>query len=264
MGKGPGRPALAWLDGYFAATRRPIYSIFVSAPFFAAYELAMAFIYDKLPLGERRSNLAEMILHAPESVVGRQAAYLLPVIAGMALLFILHWRERAAGRTPSAAAPPPPFRPRYLPWMVLEALVLALPLPFLLGTLRERGLSAASGDAGAGAGRSLLFDLGLACGAGAYEELLFRLFLFTGLYWLGLVMGIRKLPAWLVAAAVSSLIFALVHFQPLTAQPFDPAFFVFAALAGFYLAVICHFRSFGMAVATHAVYDIMAALLLRG
>jgi membrane protease YdiL (CAAX protease family) len=237
---------------YFTATRRPLYSIVVAAPFFVAYELGMAYLYPEQPPEYRFRNMAEVILHQPGSAIGRHAAYVLPALLGIALLLFLDWRERKASR---AAARPIAFRPAYLGWMLAESLLLALPLPFLLGEIAQR-LQASSGGGGGG---SLLFQLTSMCGAGAYEELLFRLFLFTGLLWLGQALKLHKLPAGMLAAAVSGVLFAAFHFM--AGRPFDPVFFVFAAAAGTWLAAICYFRSFGMAVATHAAYDIMMVLL---
>ena len=138
--------------------------------------------------------------------------------------------------------------------MLAESVLLALPLPFLLGEIAQR-LSASSG----GGFCSKVFELTSVCGAGAYEELLFRLFLFTGLLWLGMALKLHKLPAGILAAAISGVLFSAFHF--VGGRPFDMVFFTFATVAGVWLAAICYFRSFGMAVAPHAAYDIMMVLL---
>jgi membrane protease YdiL (CAAX protease family) len=256
------------LTDYFTVTRGPLYSIVVSAPFFIAYELGIAFLKDRQPTGGQVRNLAEYILHRFTFGLG-QLAYLLPAAAGMGLLYFLHWRGSRTRRRKGSA--PDEFRPRYAWWMLAEGLVLALPLPFLFGEISARLAATAGGaggaaGAGAGAGAqgpSLLFELTGACGAGAYEELLFRLFLFNGLLWFGHgLLRLEKLPAGILAAVVTAVVFALLHpaGNPACAG-FRPAFFAFATLAGIYFAAICYFRSFGTAVATHASYDIMLTLL---
>jgi hypothetical protein len=250
------RTLTAGIRDYFTATRRPLYSIIIAAPFFVAYELGVAFLYPQQPPEYKLRNMAEVILHRPETAIGRHAAYILPVLLGLALLLFLDWRDRKASR---AAARPIAFRPAYLGWMLAESLLLAMPLPFLLGEIAGR-LAAASGGGGGGGGGggSLLFAFTSMCGAGAYEELLFRLFLFNGLLWLGMAMKLAKLPAGILAAFVSAVIFSAFHFM--NGRPFDPVFFTFASAAGVWLAAICYFRSFGTAVATHAVYDIMMVM----
>jgi len=245
------------LRDYFTATRRPLYSIIIATPFFVAYELGVAFLLPAQPPEHQLRNTAEVILHRPETAIGRHAAYILPVALGLALLLLLDRRERKANR---AAARPIAFRPAYLGWMFLEGLLLAIPLPFLLGEIAQR-LAATSGGGGGG-GSSLLFALTSMCGAGAYEELLFRLFIFWGFLWLGTgLLGLHRLASGILAAVIGGLLFALFHPQGNFFSPsFSPLFFAFATLAGIYLSAVCYFRSFGLAVAAHASYDILTML----
>lgn len=244
----------AALDEYFSATRRPFYSILAAAPFFAAYELGLVFLLPRQPPERQVRNLAELVLHLWASPLGRHATFLLPVIAGMALLYSRHVREVRGRR--GGAARSPAFRPGFLLLMLAESALLAVPLLLTMGFLaRELPRYLAAGAPGS----ADLFDLTSVCGAGAYEELLFRLFLFSALYWPAeALLKLERLPAWLLAAGVSSLAFGAFHF--IGGRGFDPVFFVFAALAGMYLAALCRFRSFGTAVATHAAYDIMVLL----
>jgi hypothetical protein len=252
--------AAGGIDRYFEETRRPIYSIAASAPFFIAYQLGIIYLLPRQPPGEQVRNRAEYILHVIGSLVGPHAAYALPVLAGMGLLYWLHRRERAEPRARGGAgAKPRPaggFRTDYLALMYLEGLVLALPLAVLAFKVPQWLSLAGAPRAG------LLFRLTTMCGAGAYEEVLFRLFLFTGLLAAGRrLLELEKLPAGILAAAVSAVLFAVFH--P-AGMPFGPEFrlefFVFATLAGIYLAGICQARSFGAAVIAHAAYDILCVL----
>lgn len=250
------------LGDYFKATRRPIYSIVAAAPFFIAYELGVIFLMPDMPFADQRRNLAEQILHLPASHIGKHAAYLLPVLLGLVMLFVMHRREKereavvakAQGRKKPGGKDGAGFSFGYLMVMYAEAAVLALPVPLIfwrLGGALNMGTSRAG---------SLFYELSTLCGAGAYEELLFRLFMFTGFAWLGhKVLSLERMPAGLLAAAVSGVLFALLH----AGMPgYNLHFFVFASLAGIYFAIICHFRSFGTAVATHAIYDIMVVTVL--
>jgi hypothetical protein len=247
-----------FLSGYFEQTRRPIYSIVASAPFFIAYELGIAFLYEHQPEGQRVKNLAEVILHLPASRVGRAAAYLIPVVAGMILLYVLHLRdvrERAAAGGSAKSGGDSRLRTGFFIAMLAEGIVLALPLALL-----AREIPAFLNIGGTPLGQKL-FRLTTMCGAGAYEELLFRLFMFTAFLYLGKeVLGLEKMPAGILAAVVSGVLFAAFHFVD-GGVPRGLGFFVFASIAGIYLAGICHFRSFGMAVVTHAVYDIFLVLV---
>jgi len=248
---------------YFTVTRRPLYAVILSAPFFVAYELGILLLLPLQPPDGRVRNKAEVILHLPASALGHHLGFILPVLAGMGLLFYLDWRERRARRS-RGQAPDQAVRPGFIPWMFAESVVLAVPLLFLPEELAKVLSAATEGAAGAaGAAHAGLFRLTTVCGAGAYEELLFRLFLFNGFLVLGTkLLRLEKLPSGILAAVVTAVVFALLHPQgnPLCAA-FQPAFFVFATLAGVYFAAICYFRSFGTAVATHASYDIMITLL---
>jgi len=214
--------------------------------------------------------VAASILQSIGSAAGRHAAYLLPVAAGMALLVYLDWRERRWRRR--RGEPGQGFRPAYLAWMGAESLMLALPLRLALpeiyslfaATAGPEGApgAPAAGDADPLRSASPLFQLTTACGAGAYEELLFRLFLFMGLFWLGRFLKLDKLPAGILAAVVAGAVFAFFHSQGnFLSAKFRPGFFAFAMLAGIYFSAICLYRSFGMAVATHASFDIMSVLV---
>jgi membrane protease YdiL (CAAX protease family) len=246
-----------FLDEYFEQSRRPIYSIVSSAPFFIAYQLGVTFLMPRQLPVHRQRNGAEKVLHDLGMLIGnRHVAYLLPVLAGMLLLYALHRRDlrqrragaRAAGRSPRLWGG---FNPTFLAIIYLEGLILAMPLAAMSYQI-PRILSA-----GPGAAETLLFRLTTMCGAGAWEELLFRLFLCTGLYFFAhKLLSMEKVPAGILAAVTSGVVFSLFH--GFGSRPLD--FYVFAAAAGVYLAIICHFRSFGVAVAAHALYDIFAVL----
>jgi hypothetical protein len=254
------KPFLAGLRDYFTATRRPLYSVIIAAPFFADYELGIAFLYPRQPEEARARIVAADVLQSVGSAAGRHIAYLLPVVAGMALLLYLDWRERHERRA-RAAQGAGGFRPAYITWMCAESLMLALPLRLASSEIVRMFAATAGADAAATPRGSLLFELTTYCGAGAYEELLFRRFLFMGLFWVGRLAKLEKLPAGVLAAVVAGAIFAFFHPQGnFFSREFSAGFFVFATLAGVYFSVICLYRSFGMAVATHASYDIMSVL----
>lgn len=97
------------------------------------------------------------------------------------------------------------------------------------------------------------------CGAGIYEEVLFRLMMlppFAGvLKWSGLSWR----SSWIWGIVVTSLIFSAAHYELFTAggYPFDIRSFVFRFLAGSFFATLFVLRSFGIAVGAHALYDIL-------
>jgi membrane protease YdiL (CAAX protease family) len=97
-------------------------------------------------------------------------------------------------------------------------------------------------------------------GAGVYEEVVFRLVLFTIL-----LKGLRLIQAPLllaagVAAVASAAGFSAVHHFGPFGEPFESGVFVFRMLAGVFFALLFHLRGFGVAVGAHACYDILAGL----
>jgi membrane protease YdiL (CAAX protease family) len=94
-------------------------------------------------------------------------------------------------------------------------------------------------------------------GAGIYEELLFRLLLYSGLV---AVLGLLAAPKGLAvsaAALVSAALFAAAHHVGPYGEPFDNYVFIFRGLAGLYFAILYQFRGFGIAVGAHACYDVV-------
>jgi hypothetical protein len=97
-------------------------------------------------------------------------------------------------------------------------------------------------------------------GAGIYEEVLFRLVLFLGLYGVLLVAQIPRVPALLVAAVAASLAFAAAHHVGPYGEPMRPDYFVFRTCAGLYFTLLFVLRGFGIAVGAHAGYDVLVGV----
>lgn len=100
-------------------------------------------------------------------------------------------------------------------------------------------------------------------GAGIYEEVLFRLLLFSVLSWVLLRLGTSALVAFLFAGAVSAMLFAAAHNFGPYGEAFNAYVFLFRALAGFYFAFLYALRGFGIAVGAHAGYDVLVGVLVQ-
>lgn len=138
--------------------------------------------------------------------------------------------------------------------MLLESLLLAVPLIVML-SLVQRYVPLA---AGLGWQDSIILSLG----AGIYEELLFRLMLFTLLNLLLVdVLKIPWLPASLGMVAVSAVLFSLYHY--LGSESFHLQTFAFRTLAGVYFGSVFLCRGFGITAGSHAAYDVVV-VALRG
>jgi membrane protease YdiL (CAAX protease family) len=97
-------------------------------------------------------------------------------------------------------------------------------------------------------------------GAGIYEEILFRLILFSGLSWILRASLMPKYVAVAFAAAVSALIFSAAHHIGPYGEKMNTYVFLFRTLAGLYFASLYQFRGFAVAAGTHACYDVLVGL----
>jgi membrane protease YdiL (CAAX protease family) len=108
-----------------------------------------------------------------------------------------------------------------------------------------------------------LAALVLYCGAGIYEELVFRGLLLGGLLLLFTKgLHIDRVPAAVCAALLAALTFAFFHYIGPEGDPFTLAGFVYRTLGGLYFSALFTVRGFGVAAACHAYYDILAGFVV--
>ena len=102
-------------------------------------------------------------------------------------------------------------------------------------------------------------DFVLYCGAGVYEELVFRVFL-LGLLLLIFTKFFHMEHAY--AAAWSAITGAVIFsaFLHIGGEPYHTGVFLQRVLAGIYFSALYFTRSFGVAAASHAMYDIIVGL----
>lgn len=104
------------------------------------------------------------------------------------------------------------------------------------------------------------------CGAGVYEELLFRLVLCTALIWFfARLMSPAdreteaRVPIFL-GVIVSSVLFAAAHHIP-PQPPMEAAPMIFRTVCGFFFGVLFLVRGLAAAVYTHTIYDVYVFLI---
>ena len=101
----------------------------------------------------------------------------------------------------------------------------------------------------------------LSLGAGAYEELVFRLLLLGGLFALGRRLKLRRSVAMVTAFIISSAVFSAFHYTPMGHNSWELWSFSFRFAAGLVFAAIYTVRGFAVVVYTHAIYDIFVLVL---
>jgi membrane protease YdiL (CAAX protease family) len=228
--------------GYFKETRRPVYSAALVLPFFLVYHIGTVF------LETTYINGADALIIRLLSLFSVRSMFASAVVL---LLFFVFWqvRSRAKWKIDSAK----------LTFLFVESIFFALLLYIGFGWLPVRlGFSAAAGEA-----PGALQQLVLYCGAGIYEELVFRGFLLgTLILLLTRLLNWKRTRASITAAVAGSLLFALFHYVGPAADAFTADSFLQRTLGGLYFSALFVTRGFGVTASSHALYDILIGLML--
>jgi len=140
--------------------------------------------------------------------------------------------------------------------IILESVFWGLVSGLLINLVIARLFMAAGSMTG-----SLLGDLGLAIGAGLFEELLFRVILTSALISICLKVIRIKWLSMIVAVLVASLLFSAAHYIGSAGDTFQLYSFLFRFLAGLWFTTLYSIRGFAVVCLTHAFYDIFIILL---
>lgn len=228
------------LKGYLKETRRPVYSAALVFPFLGVYHVGT------ILLKTTHINGADAL------IIRLLSALSVHSMLGSALvltIFFTVWQLRARASWK--------LKSPMLLLSFLESACFAFILLFLFGWMTRLSL------AGPAAGGSRLANLVLYCGAGVYEELLFRALL------LGLLIAVfarifrwKKGTSAAAAVTLGALLFSAFHYLGPAGDALSVASFVQRALGGLYFSIIFVTRGFGVAAAAHATYDILVGLIL--
>ena len=235
--------------GYLAASRDPFTSAVLLVPLFLFYQVGI------LATGNLRNGVDFVTTTLFTAVDGSIVAYLAfngVVLAGFAIALLA---LRTKGH----------FEPRIVPWMMLECTIYALLFGVVVvAMIRGLGLGGLLGvglAADAPGTMGLLDKVVMSAGAGLYEEIVFRLVLMGGLFWLGhKVMTMPRFVAAALALVISSVVFSAVHH---ISEPFTMSAFTFRLFAGAVFAGLYQARGLAVAAYTHAFYDV-GVMVFRG
>ena len=236
------------LRRYLKETKRPIYSAALVLPFFLIYHGGILF------LRTTYINGADALIMRILSLLSVNTVFSSALV--LILTFVV-WQVRTKASWKLHA-------PK-LALMFLECFLFAVTLFFLLGWFSiHLATSLAPPEASAPMFRGThgrVVELVLYCGAGIYEELLFRGLLLGGLLLLLTnVLGMKKTLARVWAAVLAGLLFSLFHFVGPTGDSFTIQSFLQRLFAGLYFSALFVGRGFGSAAASHALYDILVGL----
>ncbi len=229
------------LQSYFSETRKPVYSAALLLPFFIIYHAGTVF------LGTTYVNGADALIVRVFSLLSVHSVFASAIVL---LLCFAFWqlKTRASWKVKHVT----------VACMLGESAFFALLLFLVTGWLSIH-LSRASGRGPAGG----LEKLVLYCGAGIYEELVFRGFLLGALLLLFLgAARMKKVPGTILAAVLAAVIFSLFHYVGPAADKFTIQSFLQRAFGGLFFSALFVTRGFGVTAASHALYDILVGLLL--
>ncbi len=238
-----------YMPTYLCESARPLVSLVFVLPLLLVYELGI------LVMGTSAvRNGADALMRHLLDLLGFGQYFLLPVLTCAVLLGWHHIRRE-----------PWRFSAHVLPVMFAEAVAwagLLLILWKLLGLVEGEfsAAMAAADEARLRSARLVAF-----CGAGLYEELLFRLILLSAAAGGIQMAGVPRRYALVAAVVVTSLVFSAAHYRPLIpgGEEFAWTSFLFRFLAGVFFAVLFIQRGFGIAAGCHAFYDVIAQELYR-
>ena len=264
-------------SGYFQESRQPIYSAALVLPFLLAYEIGLIVLRSDL------INGGQAILKQLGAPIVRSLGVSgsLVSIVFIAAAFVI-WQVRSDGKWK--------IQPPVLIAMFMESFFFALllflvlrvfvhyvaddPSPPRKHSMVHQSISNATPPALAAermpvpcATRSSaesgteLRDFVLYCGAGVYEELVFRVML-LGLLMLVLTQMMHMEHAYAAAwsVAIGAIIFSAYHHIGASGDKFELNVFLQRLIAGLYFSALYYNRSFGIAAASHALYDILVGL----
>ena len=232
-------------SNYWQQSRRPLTSLVFVLPLLVIYEGGV------LVLGpDAIHNGVEQWLRSGLSWLGFGQYFLLPLLT-IALLLAWHHTTGEPWHVQASVV----YR------MFIESGVWAVALIVLYNIYRAvttsiENLLAQVPAAESGITSTIAKFTGF-CGAGLYEELLFRLMLLPVVMWV--VLPIVKRRAWAAAIAVisTSLVFSAAHY--IGPEAFKWTTLGYRTLAGAFFAGLFVSRGFGIAAGSHAMYDLFVA-----
>lgn len=233
----------AWVRKYLKETRRPIYSAALVLPFFIIYHVGTLFF------GSTYINGADALIIRLLSALSVHSMFASALVL-LACFIVWQFQTRARWDIDS----------RKLLALYAESLFFAM-LLFAVFAYFPALLSRAISDRGEPGG---IQKLVLYCGAGIYEELVFRGFL-VGLLMLvsTRLLRMEKTSASIVSAVLAALLFALFHYLGPGGDSFTWGSFVQRTWGGLYFSVLFVTRGFGVTAAAHAFYDIIVGLVIH-
>jgi hypothetical protein len=243
-------PTVALLRRYFAARADPLTQLFLVLPLFITYHVGVIAQVERTPQGRYvwvGNGVDFLTATALELAHGDVFVYAAGAVAVTLILLALILRARRGSA----------LHPRLFLPLLAESATWALLAAGAIGYAVDLvGLGVLDAD-------SLFTQVVSSCGAGLHEELVFRMGLFHGAGYLLERRVAVPWRAWLAVGAVTSALFAGMHYLGPYGDRFSVSSFAFRLFLGAAFATIYRLRGFAVAAWTHALYDILYFALRR-
>ena len=221
---------------YLAATRHPWACVIFVLPLLIAYEVGMVALALDQP--EQLRNGADVWVRWVLATVGLRGLLSAPCLLAATLLAWSAWKRADRPRDVVGLWVGMTTESAMFAVLLWGGCHLVAPLLYRLGVQMSAGT-----QADAAMPQLLCF-----VGAGIYEETLFRLLLFSGLFWLLERIDVPWPGPGVLAALVSALLFSAAHNIGRFGEDFQPFVFAFRTVAGLYFVALYRFRGFGVVV----------------
>lgn len=241
------RPSPPPVD-YVARTRELPVNLLFLIPWLVIYELCL--LAARSPVDNAAGAWVKTLL----ATLGRHGLVAVGLLLCGLLCVVVLLRLREAGRDRGVYG-----------GMLLEGLVYGACLGFVAKVLASHlalgRMVPLSLPHGLETMRGTVEQLGLAIGAGVFEELVFRGLLLFGLFaLLRHAIGTDRVSAGLVAVLVSAWLFSGYHHWGPGGEPYVASVFAFRFWAGTLLGAIFLTRGLGIAAFAHGFYDVLVML----
>ncbi|HLG29255.1 MAG TPA: CPBP family intramembrane glutamic endopeptidase [Candidatus Brocadiales bacterium] len=249
------------LRKYPSASKNLANSFLFILPLMVLYELAITLS------GSSVKNTADVIVKTPLEIFGRNGTLIFNLIIISIFFYAAFHLEKDKKHVSGLSV-------RIYTLMFLESVIYALLLgqasQFLVNQFMPSSASGESNLFGIwnlepGISLSSTRGIGiiLSIGAGVYEEIVFRLLLLSALYFIFVKMcKINDGIGGFLSIVTGAIIFSSMHYIGALSDTFSTESFLFRFMAGLILSTIFIFRGLGIAVYTHALYDVWVMLKL--
>jgi hypothetical protein len=227
---------------YFHRSKSLANSFLFILPLLILYEVGIAI------QGSNIKNVADVIVKTPLALFGKNGSLIFNLLVIAFLFTSVFYIEKEYRFNPLIFIP-----------MFMEGMVYSLIMGYALGFVVYRVLFPYTLAKPFSEG--IWMGITLSVGAGVYEEIVFRLLLLTLLYYICVtLLKISKPISFIISIISGALIFTGMHYVGTLSDSFTYTNFTFRLLAGILLSVIFLFRGLGIAVYTHAIYDVLSVL----